>query len=427
MSSSSSSSFPLLLQSSKNRAFSSSRATNNKPEFVSFHQKLNYNNNVDISHSISLQFKPAISSVSCKSSSSESSFFPRSEAVQVKFQLIRECLFGQEFLVVGDDPIFGVWDPSSAIPLKWSQGHLWTAELDVPIDKTIQFKFILKDPVTGKVIWQPGPNRVFQTWETNNTIVVFEDWNTVGLQMISEEEPLANSNTSEDVIAGNSNADDTMPNSCTLEPLANSNTKESVVACPISSVEKLSHPEEEQTDAGDDVTSTAGSFATEKKSTSLRDEDTLFKCEAEPVRLPRSNTLPIITVKEGLPPRLKSSNNVKRTAAESESKSKANDIEVATEDDNKSENYKKEEPGKSTSQQEATRRMSDEHKPDEDQVGVGDEKDCQSTNAESTEVLDFPSAEDADILKEELKLGDSVSHNLLKGLGFSIDNMDALE
>ncbi|KAI3977434.1 hypothetical protein MKX01_000347 [Papaver californicum] len=208
MMSSSSSSSPLL-QSSKNITFSSSRATNNKPKFVSFHQKLNYNN-FDVSHSISLQFKAAIISVSCKSSSSESSFFPQSESnagnnkipsqetlqsktVQVKFQLIRECLFGQEFLVVGDDPIFGVWDPSSAIPLKWSQGHLWTAELDVPIDKTIQFKFILKDPVTGKVIWQPGPNRVFQTWETNKTIVVFGDWDIVGLQMISEEEPLANS------------------------------------------------------------------------------------------------------------------------------------------------------------------------------------------------------------------------------------------
>ncbi|KAI3992633.1 hypothetical protein MKX01_007955 [Papaver californicum] len=302
---SSSSSSPLLLQSSKNRAFSSSRSallSAKKPEFVRFHQKRNYN--FDISHSISLQFK-AISSVSCKSSSSESSFFSQSESdagnneipsqetlqlktVRVKFQLIKMCLFGQQFLVVGDDAIFGVWDPSNAIPLKWSQGHLWTAELDVPIDKAFQFKFILKDP-TGAVKWQPGPNRVFQTWETNKTIVVFQDWDVVGLQMISEEEPLANSNTSEDVKAGNSNTDDTMPSSGTVEPLANSTTKEAVVACSISSVEKMSHPE--------DVTST-GSFATEMKSGGLRDEATLFESVVD---VPRSVALPITTAEEGLP------------------------------------------------------------------------------------------------------------------------------
>ncbi|KAI3876958.1 hypothetical protein MKX03_008047 [Papaver bracteatum] len=106
----------------------------------------------------------------------------------------------------------------------------------------------------------------------------------VRLQMISEEEPLANSDTSEDVTS-NSYTYDMMPNSCTMEPLGNSNTKELVVACPIRSFEKMSHPEEEQTDAGDELTST-GSFATEKNSASLRDEDTLFERKAEPVHVP---------------------------------------------------------------------------------------------------------------------------------------------
>ncbi|KAI3874557.1 hypothetical protein MKW92_037104 [Papaver armeniacum] len=154
----SSSSSPLLLRSSKNRAFSSARSallsTKNKPEFVSFRQKPNYNN-VNISHSI-------IGSVSCKSSSSESSFSPQLEGnagnteipsqdtlpkpAQVVFQLKKECSFSQELLLVGDDPAFGA-------------GTLQ----DVPI-KTIQYKFILKDRITGEIIWQPGPNRVLETW-----------------------------------------------------------------------------------------------------------------------------------------------------------------------------------------------------------------------------------------------------------------------
>lgn len=38
-------------------------------------------------------------------------------------------MFGEQFLVVGDDPMFGLWDPASAIPLNWSDGHTWTVEL----------------------------------------------------------------------------------------------------------------------------------------------------------------------------------------------------------------------------------------------------------------------------------------------------------
>ncbi|KAI3857596.1 hypothetical protein MKW98_028860 [Papaver atlanticum] len=140
-----------------------------------------------------LRFKDIMGSVSCRSYTYESSFYPQGNAantefpsqetlqlktVKMRFQLMQECSYGQEFLVVGDDPILGAWDPSSAIPLKWSEGNLWKAQLDVPIDKTIEFKFILKDPKTGEIIWHPRPNRVFRTWETK-MIFVFEDWDVV--------------------------------------------------------------------------------------------------------------------------------------------------------------------------------------------------------------------------------------------------------
>ncbi|KAI3865615.1 hypothetical protein MKW92_051792 [Papaver armeniacum] len=203
----SSSSSPLLLRSSKNRAFSSARSallsTKNKPEFVSFHQKPNYNN-VNISDSVLLQVKPIIGSVSCKSSSSESSFSPQlegnagnteippqhtltSKTSQVVFQLKKECSLSQELLLVGDDPAFGAWDPARAVPLKLLQGHIWTTdELDVPI-KTIQYKFILKDRITGEIIWQPGPNRVLETWETiNEIILVAGNWDVVYWERVAD-------------------------------------------------------------------------------------------------------------------------------------------------------------------------------------------------------------------------------------------------
>ncbi|GAV75469.1 CBM_20 domain-containing protein [Cephalotus follicularis] len=114
----------------------------------------------------------------------------QSKTVHVKFQLQKECFFGEQFLIVGDDPIFGLWDPTSAIPLNWSDGHVWILEMDIPAGNSVQFKFILKER-TGDIIWQPGPDRILKTWETDNTITVCEDWENAEYQKIIEEEPLA--------------------------------------------------------------------------------------------------------------------------------------------------------------------------------------------------------------------------------------------
>lgn len=115
----------------------------------------------------------------------------QSKTVRVKFQLLKECTFGEHFYVVGDDPIFGSWDVTSAIPLNWADGHQWAAEVDIPVGKIIQFKFILQG-ITGNVVWQPGPDRTFQPWETSNTIIVSEDWDSAESRILSEEEKIVN-------------------------------------------------------------------------------------------------------------------------------------------------------------------------------------------------------------------------------------------
>ncbi|KAJ0087899.1 hypothetical protein Patl1_31669 [Pistacia atlantica] len=117
----------------------------------------------------------------------------QSNTVHVKFQLQKKCRFGEGFFIVGDDPIFGLWNPESAIPMDWSDEHVWSVELDIPVGKSIQFKFILKK-ATGGILWQPGPDRTIQTWETKNTITIMEDWNDAGYQKIIEEEPMASQN-----------------------------------------------------------------------------------------------------------------------------------------------------------------------------------------------------------------------------------------
>lgn len=53
----------------------------------------------------------------------------KAKTVRVRIKLLKECTFGEHFLVVGDDPILGLWDPSEGVPLDWSEGHVWTAEV----------------------------------------------------------------------------------------------------------------------------------------------------------------------------------------------------------------------------------------------------------------------------------------------------------
>lgn len=52
-----------------------------------------------------------------------------SKFVRVAFQLQKDCDFGDQFLIVGDEPILGLWNPSDALPMTWSDGHIWTVEL----------------------------------------------------------------------------------------------------------------------------------------------------------------------------------------------------------------------------------------------------------------------------------------------------------
>ncbi|RDX62155.1 Alpha-amylase, partial [Mucuna pruriens] len=110
--------------------------------------------------------------------------------VRVAFQLQKDCDFGEQFLIVGDDPMLGSWDPLDALPMTWSEGHVWTVEQDMPAGKSIQFKFILKEK-GGNIIWQPGSDRIIHTSKTMNKITVSEDWENAELQKIIEEDQLA--------------------------------------------------------------------------------------------------------------------------------------------------------------------------------------------------------------------------------------------
>ncbi|XP_022983429.1 uncharacterized protein LOC111482035 [Cucurbita maxima] len=177
------------------------------PEFVSYrrHRKLTSSG---LQHLVSLrrggiEFLPCFSShqqADTQNEVVENQDTNQSKTVRVKFQLQKECTFGEHFFVVGDDPSFGSWDVTSAIPLNWADGHLWAAEVEIPVGKAIQFKFVLQGE-TGNVVWQPGPDRTFQPWETSNTIIVSEDWDSAESRILGEEENIINQDEHSPVVS----------------------------------------------------------------------------------------------------------------------------------------------------------------------------------------------------------------------------------
>lgn len=177
------------------------RDFHNRPEirFVKYRKygHMGFSNLISLQHKTVLPIFSSSSSsesqVALEETESRNDDITQTKTVHVKLQLQKECLFGEQFLIVGDDPMLGLWDPSDAIPLEWSDGHIWTVELDIPVDKSIQFKLILKG-TTGYLFWQPGPDRILRTWETKNTITVYEVWENADCQKIIEEEPAANKN-----------------------------------------------------------------------------------------------------------------------------------------------------------------------------------------------------------------------------------------
>lgn len=40
-------------------------------------------------------------------------------------------------------------------------------------------------------MWQPGPDRILHTWNTNNTITISEDWKNAKLQKLTEEKMIS--------------------------------------------------------------------------------------------------------------------------------------------------------------------------------------------------------------------------------------------
>lgn len=96
---------------------------------------------------------------------------------QVVFNAFAETTFGESIHVVGNIPELGNWDPENAPEAFLNPNYpYWFLPVSVPINETIEFKFIKIDS-QGNVLWESGGNRIISTPSSTHDVIVTEVYN----------------------------------------------------------------------------------------------------------------------------------------------------------------------------------------------------------------------------------------------------------
>jgi hypothetical protein len=78
-------------------------------------------------------------------------------AVEMNFNLPYRTQFGQSLSIVGSTDDFGAWDPLCRVPMEWSDGDVWKAQ--VTADRCeVEYKYVIVDQTGHITEWKPGGN-----------------------------------------------------------------------------------------------------------------------------------------------------------------------------------------------------------------------------------------------------------------------------
>ncbi|GBF94408.1 hypothetical protein Rsub_07222 [Raphidocelis subcapitata] len=97
-------------------------------------------------------------------------------AVKVEIAVKRETQPGQDVWVVGSLPALGEWSLDAALPLAWTEGHVWRATIEVDPSETahIEYKAVLKCP--DSVIWEGGDNKTADLAAGSEPVELFHEF-----------------------------------------------------------------------------------------------------------------------------------------------------------------------------------------------------------------------------------------------------------
>lgn len=95
----------------------------------------------------------------------------------MRFTIKKKVSFGDRLCVVGDHEKLGKWRTDDAANLKWSEGHVWSAEMDLPEESTLEYK-VVNVKGEGDPRWEKGNNRTLEIGQDD--VVVDMAWDRTG-------------------------------------------------------------------------------------------------------------------------------------------------------------------------------------------------------------------------------------------------------
>jgi hypothetical protein len=87
------------------------------------------------------------------------------QAVRVSFRLPYRCEFGQNVSIAGSISPLGGWNVGQCLDMRWTDGDVWQAELEVPALGSLgecEYKYVVRNTDGSVVTWTPGSNFALQ-------------------------------------------------------------------------------------------------------------------------------------------------------------------------------------------------------------------------------------------------------------------------
>ena len=67
------------------------------------------------------------------------------ETVIVRFSVVFVTKPGQNLVLLGGHPKLGNWVEHQAVRMSWTEGHLWTAEVELPCSSAYFYKYAIQE------------------------------------------------------------------------------------------------------------------------------------------------------------------------------------------------------------------------------------------------------------------------------------------
>ncbi|KAK3274431.1 hypothetical protein CYMTET_17383 [Cymbomonas tetramitiformis] len=83
---------------------------------------------------------------------------PAQQYITIRFQVHYQTYVGQCLKIGGSHAAVGQWDVYRAVPMTWTEGNIWVAEVDFPAGAVVFYKYLLEEGDSLK--WQQGANHV---------------------------------------------------------------------------------------------------------------------------------------------------------------------------------------------------------------------------------------------------------------------------